>query len=34
MYKLLHDVRRKLKAHLRTRGFDPKEMLDVFSEGG
>jgi RNA polymerase sigma-70 factor, ECF subfamily len=33
LYKLLHDARRKLKAHLRTRGFDAKEMLDVFSEG-
>jgi RNA polymerase sigma-70 factor, ECF subfamily len=32
LYKLLHDARRKLKTHLRTRGFDPKEMLDAFSE--
>jgi RNA polymerase sigma-70 factor (ECF subfamily) len=33
LYKLVHDARRKLKAHLRTRGFDAKEMLEVFSEG-
>jgi RNA polymerase sigma-70 factor, ECF subfamily len=32
LYKLLHDARRKLKAHLRSRGFDPKEMLDVFQQ--
>jgi RNA polymerase sigma-70 factor, ECF subfamily len=32
LYKLLHDARRKLKAQLRARGFDPQEMLDVFSE--
>jgi RNA polymerase sigma-70 factor (ECF subfamily) len=32
LYKLLHDARRKLKTHLRTRGFDPQEMLDAFSE--
>ena len=30
LYKLLHDARRKLKAHLRDRGFDPKERPDVF----
>jgi RNA polymerase sigma-70 factor, ECF subfamily len=29
LYKLLHDARRKLQAHLRERGFDPKEVLDV-----
>jgi RNA polymerase sigma-70 factor (ECF subfamily) len=34
LYKLLHDARRKLKTHLRTRGFDPKEMLDAFNENG
>jgi RNA polymerase sigma-70 factor (ECF subfamily) len=32
LYKLLHDARRKLKAHLRERGFDVREMLDVFSD--
>ena len=31
LYKLLHDARRKLKAHLSERSFDAKEMLDVFS---
>jgi len=31
LYKLLHDARQKLKAHLSERGFDAKEMLDVFS---
>jgi RNA polymerase sigma-70 factor (ECF subfamily) len=34
LYKLLHDARRKLKASLRTRGFDAQEMLNVFSEDG
>ncbi len=32
LYKLLHDARRKLKAHLCTRGFEAREMLDVFSD--
>jgi len=32
LYKLLHDARRKLKAHLRERGFDVKEMLHVLNE--
>ena len=32
LYKLLHDARRKLKAHLRTRGFDAREVLEAFSE--
>jgi RNA polymerase sigma-70 factor, ECF subfamily len=27
IYKLVHDARRKLKAHLMTRGFDVKDML-------
>jgi RNA polymerase sigma-70 factor (ECF subfamily) len=31
LYKLLHDARRKLKAHLRERGFDAKEIFDAFS---
>ena len=29
LYKVLHDARRKLKAHLTERGFDTKEVLDV-----
>jgi RNA polymerase sigma-70 factor (ECF subfamily) len=32
LYKLLHDARRKLKAQLRARGLDVKEMVDVFIE--
>jgi RNA polymerase sigma-70 factor, ECF subfamily len=31
LYKLLHDARRKLKAHLRDRGFGAKEIFDAFS---
>jgi RNA polymerase sigma-70 factor, ECF subfamily len=31
LYKLLHDARRKLKAHLRDRGFGAKEIVDAFS---
>jgi RNA polymerase sigma-70 factor (ECF subfamily) len=31
LYKLLHDARRKLKSHLRARGFDVDEMLDLFA---
>ena len=34
VYKLVHDARRKLKAHLMTRGFDVKEILDVFAVSG
>jgi RNA polymerase sigma-70 factor, ECF subfamily len=30
LYKLLHDARRKLKGHLRDRGFGAKEVRDVF----
>ena len=30
IYKLLHDARRKLKAHLEARGFGVKETLDLF----
>ena len=30
LYKLLHDARRKLRAHLVSRGLDIQEMLDVF----
>lgn len=32
LYKLLHDARRKLKAHLVEHGFDVREVLDVFSD--
>ena len=32
LYKLLHDARRKLKAHVIERGFDAKDLLDVFSD--
>ena len=32
LYKLLHDARKKLKAQLRKRGFDTREMLDAFGE--
>jgi RNA polymerase sigma-70 factor (ECF subfamily) len=31
LYKLLHDARRNLKAHVIERGFDAKDVLDVFS---
>jgi RNA polymerase sigma-70 factor (ECF subfamily) len=31
VYKLLHDARRKLKAHLEERGFGVKETLHLFS---
>jgi len=31
VYKLVHDARRKLKAHLMARGFNVKEILDVFA---
>lgn len=31
LYKLLHDARRKLKAHLRDRGFGAKEIFAVFT---
>ena len=34
VYKLLHDARRKLKAHLVARGFDVKEILDLFAASG
>ena len=33
VYKLLHDARRKLKAHLQERGFSVKETLDLFTRG-
>lgn len=32
VYKLLHDARRKLKAHLEERGFGVKETLGLFAE--
>jgi RNA polymerase sigma-70 factor (ECF subfamily) len=34
LYKLLHGARRKLKSHLIARGFDIKEILDLFAPGG
>ena len=34
LYKLLHDARRKLKRHLVARGFEVKEILDLFAPGG
>jgi RNA polymerase sigma-70 factor (ECF subfamily) len=34
LYKLLHDARRKLKTALRARGFDVKEILDLFAAAG
>ena len=34
IYKLLHDVRRKLKSSLQARGFETGEMLHLFSEQG
>jgi RNA polymerase sigma-70 factor (ECF subfamily) len=34
LYKLLHDARRKLKAHLEARGFKAEEVLGLFSASG
>lgn len=34
LYKLLHDARGKLKSHLVARGFDVKEILDLFAPRG
>jgi RNA polymerase sigma-70 factor (ECF subfamily) len=34
VYKLVHDARRKLKAHLKSRGFDVKEIFELFAVGG
>jgi len=31
VYKLVHDARRKLKAHLAGRGFDVKQIFDLFA---
>jgi RNA polymerase sigma-70 factor (ECF subfamily) len=31
LYKLLHDARRKLKRHLRARGFDVDEIFELFA---
>ncbi|HJR51827.1 MAG TPA: sigma-70 family RNA polymerase sigma factor [Gemmatimonadales bacterium] len=31
LYKLLHDARRKLRAHVEARGFDVKELVDLFA---
>ena len=33
LYKLLHDARRKLKGSLVARGFDIREILDLFAVG-
>jgi RNA polymerase sigma-70 factor (ECF subfamily) len=33
LYKLLHDARRNLKAHLVARGLSVKEILDLFAGG-
>jgi len=34
LYKLLHDARQKLKAHMIDRGFEAKDVLDVFKGEG
>jgi len=34
LYKLLHDARRTLKAHLTARGFDVAEILELFARAG
>jgi RNA polymerase sigma-70 factor, ECF subfamily len=34
VYKLLHDARRKLKAHLQVRGLEPDEILGLFAGRG
>jgi RNA polymerase sigma-70 factor (ECF subfamily) len=34
VYKVVHDARRKLKAHLASRGFDVKEICDLFAVSG
>ena len=31
VYKLVHDARRKLRAHLTARGFDVEEILDLYA---
>lgn len=33
LYKLLHDARRKLRAHLESQGLDVAYMLDLFAAG-
>lgn len=32
VYKLLHDARRRLKTQLTARGFEPREILELFGE--
>jgi hypothetical protein len=32
MYKLIHDARKRLKAHLRDRGFEAGEVRDIFDD--
>ncbi len=34
IYKLLHDARRKLKDRLEARGFEARDIFDLFSAGG
>jgi RNA polymerase sigma-70 factor (ECF subfamily) len=34
VYKLVHDARRKLKTYLASRGFDVKEIFDLFAVSG
>ena len=34
VYKVIHDARRKLKAHLTSRGFDVNEIFDLFAVSG
>jgi RNA polymerase sigma-70 factor (ECF subfamily) len=34
VYKLVHDARRKLKIHLASRGFDVKEIFELFAVTG
>jgi RNA polymerase sigma-70 factor, ECF subfamily len=34
LYKLLHDARRKLKAHLHARGVGAKDIADAFGDDG
>jgi RNA polymerase sigma-70 factor, ECF subfamily len=34
VYKLLHDARRRLRAELLARGFEPKDVLALFAVPG
>jgi RNA polymerase sigma-70 factor (ECF subfamily) len=31
VYKLVHDARRKLRAHLAARGFDVEEIFELYA---